>query len=147
MIYSLRRLHGRTFLVLGIGLPALLVSGVASRQSLPKAAPTRSDMLDLTPVAEQTARIGSSPVRIRTFRDHDKLLLQISSPVAISAPDVLVYASRTIPTDMIGDDAIFLGEYAPDKLYPLPAAEYRFVALYSLAHRQVLTTFPLAGRP
>lgn len=147
MIQPLRQLHGRVFVALGITLPALFVSGIASRQSLPKPPAPRIVTSEFTPVAEQTVQVSGSPLRLLTFRDSEGIALQISSPSALNAPDVLVYAATTESKDTVTDDTTFLGAYAPDKLYRLPAQGARCVVLYSLGHQQVLASFPLEGRP
>ena len=145
MIQPLRQLHARVFLVLGIALPVLFVVGIASRQSLPKARAARTETGGLTPVAQQTLQVNRSSVRLSTFRNREGIVFKISSSNTLNAPDVLVYASEA--KDTVSDDATFLGEYAPDKLYRLPAEGSRFVVLYSLGHQQVLASFPLGGRP
>jgi hypothetical protein len=147
MIQPLRQLHARVFLVLGIALPVLFVGGIASRQSLPKARAARTEIGGLTPVAQQAMQVNGSSVRLNTFRNREGIVLQVSSSNTLNAPDVLVYASATEPKDALTDDATFLGEYAPEKLYRLPAEGSRFVVLYSLGYQQVLASFPLAGQP
>lgn len=145
MIQSLRRTHARAFFVLGFTLPVLLFAAVASRPSLPRAVPV-APAVGLAPTTEQTFPVNDSVLRIRTFRDNGRIALQISPAKALLEPDVLVYASASEPKDFIGSDAAFLGDFAPDKLYRLPAEGARFISLYSLAHQKVVLTVPLEGR-
>lgn len=145
MIQPLRRIHERTFLVLGFALPVLLFAGVASRPSLPRGVPVAA-AAGLAPVADQTFSLNDSVLRIRTFRDNGRLAFQIYPAKALLEPDVLVYASASKPNGTISSDAAFLGEFAPDKLYRLPPKGAHFVILYSLAHEKVVAIVPLEGR-
>ena len=146
MIQPLRQLHRRLFPFLGVGLPILLVAGVASRQSLPNTPAKHSESSDLTQLAEQTLRLDGTPVRLGILRNREGIAFHITSGNALNAPDVLVYASTTESRETVSGDARLLGEFAADKLYRLPGDEFRFVVLYSLGHQQVLASFPLRNQ-
>ena len=143
MTQTLRKIHARAFQTLGVLLPLLVVSGVASRHSLPDAPAQRFQFSNLTPLAEQTLQVNGSRVKLGVFESREGITFHIFSGTALNVPDVLVYASAAAPGEVVSGDARLLGEFAPDRLYRLSGGEFRFVVLYSLGHQQVLASFPL----
>jgi len=143
MIAPLRKVHARAFQTLGIVLPLLVVSGVASRQRLPEAPAERFQFSNLAPLAEQSLEVNGSRVKIGVFASREGIAFHVDSGNALKAPDVLVYASPAEPRARVSDEASLLGEFQPDRLYRLSGGEFRFVVLYSLGHQQVLASFPL----
>jgi len=113
---------------------------------LPKTAGARTMAGEFAPVTEQTVQANGFPVRLSTVRDREGMVLHISSPSALNAPDLLVYASPMESRGAVTDNATFLGEYAPGNSYRLPNDRAQFVILYSLGHQEIVASAPLGGR-
>ena len=111
MIAPLRKVHARAFQTLGIVLPLLVVSGVASRQSLPEAPTERFQFSNLAPLAEQSLEVNGSRVKLGVYASREGIAFHVDSGNALNAPDVLVYACPAEARERVSDEASVLGEF------------------------------------
>jgi hypothetical protein len=143
MIQPLRRVHARTFLVLGIVLPILFVAGVRSRPTSPTS-PVAQAHTSSAPSARTTTTDGTR-VTARVFREDTNTAVEITSTPELLAPDVLVYASPSESKGEVPADAVLLGTFVSGKTYRLPSANSRFVLLYSVPRKELLASFSAGG--
>lgn len=141
MIQPLRRVHARAFLALGIFLPILFVAGVRSRRVSGATPVAQTQPHTSSAFSERTVTVDGARVTAKVFREDASTAVEITSSPELLAPDVLVYASTSESKSDVPSDAVLLGTFASGKTYRLPSANSRFVLLYSLPRKELLTTF------
>ena len=141
MIHPLRQLHRRTFLALGLILPAALVIGLAIRPPIPAIA-------DASPLPasiwQRGDLFGKAPVQVRLLSapgQNGDAALVLSAAKDFLKPDLLVYwvAGQPAITDSLPGDAVLLGPFSSPML-PLPTEAVRrsgVLVLYSLADNEI----------
>jgi len=147
MIRPLRATHRAVFLFLPILLPAVVGSGLALRYSWPASHP-----LLTTDVAasETTATVAGVNLKIRLLGPsaptERKVQLVPAAPVA--SPDLLVYWSEDSAAKALPSNARLVGSFHAGGIYTLPAngRGQGYLTLYSLAHREVVTSIPVGAQ-
>jgi hypothetical protein len=148
MIRPLRQRHRRTFLALGIFLPAAFAIGIAARKPLPQIS---SLPAEIAPAVRAGADIWSradlfakSPVQVRLRRETSgkNFAVAFSAAKDFVKPDLLVYWSDGNPnlTNALPDNAILLGAFSAPQL-PLPTIAEKIsgaLVLYSLADHEIV---------
>jgi hypothetical protein len=95
------------------------------------------------PLSEHTVAVNGARVIAKVFREGASTAVEITSGPGLIAPDVLVYASASESGGSVPAGAMLLGTFTSGKFYRLPAANSRFVLLYSLPRKEVLATFAI----
>jgi hypothetical protein len=153
MIQPLRKIHRTVFLILGIVLPVLFISGLVARDApLSPSDRTKREALERSNVTGGTDFVmngGSTRHKVRLIEsmmsgsDREFELLPDSE---FLAPDVFVYWSLTRKDSSIGADAKLLGKFGPRERYRIPAVGGYFI-LFSVAQNQVLGSIPIGAKP
>ncbi|MFT5285461.1 MAG: hypothetical protein ACI8TQ_001626 [Planctomycetota bacterium] len=157
---SLRKAHLRRFGLLAVLLPVGISAALMNRPTLPNASPADSGLEDKA--AEQDtgalpfrrfsfAAVEGLELRLSEFNDmshgpRDAALAVLLRTDAFTAPDVLVYWSKSSQTPTPGDElpseVTFLGELSGlrSTTYWLPSDYWTggALVLFSLAHGEVL---------
>jgi hypothetical protein len=142
MIQPLRRTHRAIFFALGIALPALFITGLASRHApLSPVRPPEDKLAQRNGGTEFVLNRGSSKFTVRLI-EHKKGGPErefLATPDSgFLAPDVFVYWSETKPGTSISPNARLLGRLGPRELYRIPAGSGGYFVLYSVAQNEVL---------
>ena len=147
MIQPLRTIHRRAFLVFGLLLPVLFVSGVLSRHKWPMAQASAQIAPYGTFLTEQTVVLDGRKVAVDLYADtSDPGSIRFVLQGSLVAPDVLVYWSEASSPSALPADARLLGSFSPTAHYR-PLAQGRsgaYLILYSAALQQTLGSFSLA---
>ena len=151
MIRSLRQIHRRGTIVLGLFLPVALGIGLALRQPVPRmdALPAGLTLPEHRfPFAERERDdlFPKSKVGVRLWREHSaagRYAVQLMAAPDFVKPDLLVYwiAGPPKKTDIIPSDARLLGVMGAPAIFPLPAGVLPrggILMLYSLADNEVV---------
>ena len=148
MIRPLRAAHRDAFLFLPILLAAVVASGLALRYPWP--APHHSLTTEVS-ASETTATVAGVSLKVRllgpTAPTGCKVQLVTAAPVA--SPDLLVYWSEDSAAKALPPSARLVGSYRAGGIYTLPGngCGQGDLSLYSLAHREVVASFPLGAQP
>ncbi len=153
MIQPLRKIHRPVFLILGIVLPVLFISGLAARHAPLSTKDRTKDALERSNVTGGTEFVmngGSTQHKVRlvenTMRGSDREFELIPDSEFL-APDVFVYWSLTKPESFIGAEAKLLGKFGPPERYRIPADMSGYFVLYSVAQNQVLVSITIGAKP
>ena len=153
MIQPLRKMHRAVFLVLGIVLPVLFISGLAARHAPLSASARAEDGFERKNVIAGTDFMmngGSTKHMVRlienTISGSDREF-QLIPDSEFLAPDVFIYWSLTKTESSIGADAKLLGKFGPRERYRIPAGVGSYFVLYSVAQNRVLASIPIGAKP
>jgi len=149
MIQPLREMHRAIFLVLGIGLPVLFISGLASRHApLSSARPAEDKLAQRSGGIEFVLNRGSSKFRVRLLENRkggsEREFLAIPDSGLLAA-DVFVYWSEAQPAASLSPNAKLLGKLEPGELYRIPSGFGGYFVLYSVAQNEVLGSAPVGA--
>ena len=153
MIQPLRKIHHAVFLILGIVLPVLFISGLVARHAPLSLSDRTKDALEGSNVTGGTKfemNAGSTMHKVRLIEntisgiDREFELIPDSE---FPAPDVFIYWSLTKTESSIGADAKLLGKFGPRERYRIPAGVGSYFVLYSVAQNQVLASIPIGAKP
>ncbi len=149
MIQPLRKVHRAVFLILGIVLPVLFISGLAARHAPLSPSDRTKGTLERSNVTGGTKFVmnaGSTMHKVRlienTISGSDREFELIPDSEFL-APDVFVYWSLTKTESSIGADAKLLGKFGPRERYRIPIGMGGYFVLYSVAQGQVLGSIPI----
>jgi hypothetical protein len=150
MIRPLRQRHYRTFIVLGILLPAAFAIGIAARKPAPVIAEIPAALAwepqSFKFVEWQRADLFARvPVQVQLLRDEKnsgRYGFKLSADNNFVKPDLIVYWSAGNPamTNTVPENAILLGAFDAEAL-PLPEAVERSsgsLLLFSLADGEIV---------
>jgi hypothetical protein len=153
MIQPLRKMHRLVFLVLGIVLPVLFISGLAGRHAPLSPSDRTKDALErlnVTGGTEFEMNAGSTKHKVRliesTMSGSDREFELIPDSEFL-VPDAFVYWSLTKTESSIAADAKLLGRFGPGERYRIPAAVGGYFILFSVARNQVLGSISIGAKP
>jgi hypothetical protein len=153
MIQPLRKIHRAVFLILGIVLPVLFISGLVARHAPLSPGDRTRDALEGSNVSGGTKFVmnaGSTMHKVRLIEntmsgiDREFELIPDSE---FLAPDVFLYWSLTNKESSLDADAKLLGKLGPGERYRIPAGVGGYFVLYSVAQHRVLGSIPIGARP
>jgi hypothetical protein len=152
-------LHQRIFTMLALIIPGLLFIGLVFRPQVPPVADIDPALRDYGgfPTAGEwhpqivSAEILEFEVQARSNASTDTGTLLIRPKTHILKPDLLVYWASSPPaSDTLGKDAVLVGRLSGTsrRQLALPTAASGgngTILIYSLAHHEVITRFPLGA--
>ena len=153
MIQPLRKVHRAVFLILGIVLPVLFLSGLAARHAPLPSIPRTEDRLERSNVTGGTEFVmnsGSTELKVRLIENAISGTIREFGLIPDSefvAPDVFVYWSLTKTESSIGADAKLLGKFGSCEQYRIPTGQGGYFVLYSVAQNQVLGSIAVGAKP
>jgi len=149
MIQPLRKMHRTIFFALGIALPVLFTSGLASRHApLSNARPAEDKLAQRNGGTEFVLNRGSSKFRVRLLEvkgSGSKREFLAIPDSGLLAADVFVYWSEAQPAGSLSPNAKLLGKLGPGELYRIPSGFGGYFVLYSVAQNEVLGSLPVGA--
>ena len=152
VIRPLRKRHGLMIITLSVVIPATFAVGIATRKAVPAlsvaipglsaGAPHREEVWSRDDLWEKKA------IRTRILNRGagiGQLAVELTSKDQIVRPDVLIYwlPGRRKIENVLPDDAILLGSFAPSLPMPLPLSQQTAksvgrLLLYSLGDQEIV---------
>jgi hypothetical protein len=153
MIQPLRKIHRTVFLILGMVLPVLFISGLLARHApLSPSDRTKGALKGskVTGGTEFVMNTGSTMHKVRliesTISGSDREF-ELIPDSGFLAPDVFLYWSPAKKESSIDPGAKLLGKFSPRERYRIPAGAGGYFVLYSVAQNQVLASIPIGAKP
>lgn len=149
MIQPLRTIHRNAFLLLGILLPALFVSGLLARHKWPETSAIGVPMPVGNVLTEQIVDFDGRKDAVDLYADRaDPASVYFAPERHLVAPDILVYWSEVSSPSALPSDAHLLGSFLPGMHYEVPFQGHTrgYLVLYTAARQQVLGSFSYEGR-
>jgi len=149
MIQPLRNAHRSIFLLLGICLPILFVSAIASRHGNPEdSEPHLEELTIARTLGEKPIRFGDHQVTLRLIRldaYEEPRQYKFSHRGTFAAPELLVYWSASDAGSALPSEAALIGAFTEGKGFSLGAdkVDKGFLLVYDGAHKRLLAAFPL----
>jgi len=144
MIQPLRTVHRRTFVVLAVVLPAILLAGIEARRPgtrLTERSPELPSSAHLVRESNGLWTQHSIATKFYGRSDSPKDIYVVLRPMqALNEPDLLLYWSTNTPQGKsLPSESLLVAPYTADEAFTLPLDKERAgnLILFSLAHQTV----------